>query len=101
MRWLDANKLGGVTAVAVVGPTANATLTYGGSFVVPQVSQDAAGQLTATARTMTMPTAPTTVSGNAGTALYSLCSDLSSGLPLFFSPESVSEPGDFRPDETD
>lgn len=58
----------GVTA-ASYGPTANATLTYGGTFAVPQVTLDAKGRATAAAtRTFTMPAAPTTVSGNAGTA---------------------------------
>ncbi|MFT4041215.1 MAG: hypothetical protein QM692_23740 [Thermomicrobiales bacterium] len=51
------------------GPTAAATLTYGGTFTVPQVTVDAKGRSTAVvARTMTMPAAPTTVTGNAGTA---------------------------------
>ena len=56
------------TAVAATGPAANATLTYGGTFIVPQVSQATNGQVTATARTLTMPAAPTTVTGNAGSA---------------------------------
>ena len=59
-----------VSVVSPVGPTANATLTFGGTFTVPQVSQAVNGQLTATARTFTMPAAPTvtTITGNAGTA---------------------------------
>ena len=47
------------TAVAATGPTANTALSFGGTFTVPQVSQATTGQLTATARTMTMPAAPT------------------------------------------
>jgi len=57
-----------VNAVSATGPTANTSLSFGGTFVVPQVSQATNGQLTATARTMTMPAAPTSVTGNAGTA---------------------------------
>lgn len=58
----------GVTAAAY-GPTANATLAYGGTFLVPQITFDAKGRATtAAARTFTMPAAPTSVSGNAGTA---------------------------------
>jgi len=47
-----------ISAVSSVGPSANATLTYGGTFTVPQVSQAAGGQFAATARTMTMPANP-------------------------------------------
>jgi len=51
------------------GPTANATLTHGGTFTVPQVSQAAGGQVTVTNRTMTMPAATTwsTLSGKPST----------------------------------
>lgn len=37
------------------GPTDDATLTSNCTFVIPQVSQDAGGQVTVTNRTMTMP----------------------------------------------
>lgn len=53
------------------GPTANATLSYGGTFTVPYFTYDAYGRITGrTNRTMTMPAAPsvTTITGNAGTA---------------------------------
>ena len=51
------------------GPTANATLTPGGKFTVPQVSQAAGGQVTITDRIMTMPAATTwaTLSGKPST----------------------------------
>lgn len=43
------------------GPTANATLAYSGTFLVPYITTDAKGRVTAEAtRTMTMPGAPTT-----------------------------------------
>ncbi len=48
----------GVTA-ASYGPTANATLTSGGTFTVPEFKVDANGHTTVAAtRTMTMPTIP-------------------------------------------
>ena len=57
------------TAPGAVGPTANASPSYGGTITVPQVTVDKAGRVTAiTARTITLPSAPTSISGNAGTA---------------------------------
>lgn len=57
------------TAPGAVGPTANASPSHGGTITVPQVTVDAKGRVTAiTARTITLPSAPTSVSGNAGTA---------------------------------
>ena len=57
------------TAPGAIGPTANATPSHGGTFTVPQVTVDKTGRVTAiTARTITLPSTPTTVSGNAGTA---------------------------------
>ena len=57
------------TAPGAVGPTANASLSHGGTITVPQVTVDKAGRVTAiVGRTITLPTAPTSVSGNAGTA---------------------------------
>jgi hypothetical protein len=46
-----------------VGPTANATLTFGGTFAVPQVHYDAQGHVitNTTNRTMTMPSLPETM----------------------------------------
>jgi len=52
------------------GPSANATLTHGGTFTVPQVSQAANGQVTVTNRTMTMPAATGHTTGSA-TKTYS------------------------------
>ncbi len=51
------------------GPTANATLTHGGTFKVPYVEQAVGGQVTVTERTMTMPAATTwtTISGKPST----------------------------------
>ena len=71
-RWLDTNKTGApsFTAVAATGPTANASPAFGGTFTVPQVSQAANGQLTATARTITLPAAPTTITGAAWTTSF-------------------------------
>ena len=57
------------TAPGAVGPTANASPSHGGTITVPQVTVDAKGRVTAIiGRTITLPTAPTSVSGNAGTA---------------------------------
>lgn len=57
------------TAPGAVGPTANASPAHGGTITVPQVTVDAKGRVTAiVGRTITLPTAPTSVSGNAGTA---------------------------------
>ena len=51
------------------GPTAAATLAFGGSVNVPQITVDAKGRATAVAnRAIKLPAAPTSVSGNAGTA---------------------------------
>lgn len=45
------------------------TLSFGGTFKVPSVSYDAEGHITgSSSTTMTMPAAPTSVSGNAGSA---------------------------------
>ena len=45
------------------------TLSFGGTFKVPSVSYDTEGHITgASSTTMTMPAAPTSVSGNAGSA---------------------------------
>lgn len=58
----------GVTAGSY-GPTANATPAAGATFQVPQVTVDAKGRVTsAVTRTVKIPNAPTTVSGNAGSA---------------------------------
>lgn len=57
-----------VTA-ASYGPSANATPSYGETFNVPYVTVNAQGHITAAVtRTVKIPAAPTSVSGNAGTA---------------------------------
>ena len=51
------------------GPTAAATLTFGGSVNIPQITVDDKGRSTAIVnRAIKLPEAPTTVSGNAGSA---------------------------------
>ena len=51
------------------GPNAAATLAFGGSFNVPYVMVDAKGRVTAIKHfALKLPAAPTSVSGNAGTA---------------------------------
>ncbi|WP_346666105.1 hypothetical protein [uncultured Mailhella sp.] len=51
------------------GPTASATIAFGGSVNVPQVTVDTKGRVTTVAsRAIKMPAAPTSVSGNAGSA---------------------------------
>jgi hypothetical protein len=51
------------------GETANKALAFGGSFIDPEITVDAKGRVTAlAARTITLPAAPASVSGNAGTA---------------------------------
>jgi hypothetical protein len=46
------------TARSNIGPSSNTTLSFGGTFTVPQISNDAEGHVSAaTARTMTMPAA--------------------------------------------
>lgn len=58
----------GVTAGSY-GPSANATPNAGATFQVPQITVDAKGRVTsAVTRTVKIPNAPTTVSGNAATA---------------------------------
>lgn len=58
----------GVTAGSY-GPTANATPAFNATFNVPQLTVDAKGRVTSAAtRTVRIPAAPTSVSGNAGTA---------------------------------
>ena len=63
-----AHKTSGVTA-GTYGPTAAATLAFGGAVNVPKVTVDAKGHVTsATHYAIKLPAAPTSVSGNAGTA---------------------------------
>lgn len=51
------------------GPSVAETLAFGGSVNVPQVTVDAKGRVTAAVnRAIKLPAAPTSVSGNAGTA---------------------------------
>lgn len=58
----------GATAGAY-GPTAAATLAFGGSVNIPQVTVDAKGRVTKGAHyAIKLPAAPTSVSGNAGSA---------------------------------
>ena len=58
----------GVSA-ASYGPAANATPSYGATFSVPYVTVNAQGHITAAVtRTVKIPAAPTSVTGNAGTA---------------------------------
>lgn len=62
------NHSNSVTAGTAAGD-ANKTLTFGGTFTIPSVNYDAQGHITGKgSTTMTMPAAPTTVSGNAGSA---------------------------------
>lgn len=52
-----------------VGPTANVSPAHGGTFQVPQITTDVTGHVSSkSSRTITLPAAPTTISGNAGTA---------------------------------
>ena len=62
-----------VVTAGNAGPTANATLTYGGTFTVPYVTYDAYGRVTGrTNRTMTMPSAPSsTTTASKATAIAS------------------------------
>ena len=58
----------GATAGAY-GPTAATTLAFGGSVNIPQITVDAKGRVTKGAHfAIKLPSAPTSVSGNAGTA---------------------------------
>ena len=58
----------GVTAGSY-GPTGNATMSFGGTVNVPQITVDAKGRSTTIVnRAIKLPAAPTTVTGNAGTA---------------------------------
>lgn len=62
------NHANSVTAGTAQGD-ANKTLTFGGTFLVPKITYDAQGHITSKGTTtMTMPAAPTTVSGNSGSA---------------------------------
>lgn len=57
------------TGNAGAGPTANATPGYGDTFTVPYVVVDKEGHVTASSnKTVKIPAAPTSVTGNAGTA---------------------------------
>lgn len=58
----------GVT-VGTYGPTAAATLSFGGTVNVPSITVDAKGRVTKSAHyAIKLPAAPTSVRGNAGTA---------------------------------
>ena len=62
------NHKNSVTASTAKGDD-NKTLAYGKTFTIPSVTYDAQGHITAKgSTTMTMPPAPSSVSGNAGTA---------------------------------
>lgn len=62
------NHTNSITAGTAQG-NANKTLSFGGTFLVPSVTYDAQGHITGKGTTtMTMPAAPTTVSGNSGSA---------------------------------
>ena len=51
------------------GPSAAASVGFGGSITVPRITVDAKGRVTAIAHyVMTLPAAPASVTGNAGTA---------------------------------
>lgn len=75
-----ATNLGGNASIAVTlansgatagtyGPTAAATLGFGGTVNVPSITVDAKGRVTESAHyAIKLPAAPTSVSGNAGTA---------------------------------
>ena len=63
-----AHKTSGVTA-GTYGPTAAVTLAFGGSVNVPKVTVDSKGHVTSASHyAIKLPAAPTSVSGNAGTA---------------------------------
>lgn len=71
----SANKSGTLTlansgaTAGSYGPTAAATLAFGGTVNVPQITVDAKGRVTSIVNRATkLPAAPTTISGNAGTA---------------------------------
>lgn len=52
------------------GPGANASPSFGGSFTVPQITRDAYGRVTGmTARTITLPAAPTQTTYTGGTCI--------------------------------
>lgn len=56
-------------SASIAGPEANDSPDYGGTIPVPQVTTNAQGHVTALEeRSITLPAAPTSVSGNAGTA---------------------------------
>lgn len=58
-----------IGSAGTVGPTQNDTLVFGENITVPSITTDAKGHVTSkTNRQITLPSAPTTVSGNAGTA---------------------------------
>ena len=58
----------GVT-IGSYGPNANATPAYGATFNVPYLTVDADGHVTAaSSKTVKIPDAPTTITGNAGSA---------------------------------
>jgi hypothetical protein len=52
-----------IISSANVGETANKTLSFGNSFIVPYISVDTAGRITTiTGRTLTLPSAPSSIS---------------------------------------
>ena len=58
-----------VTTAGTIGSSTNETLSHGGTFTVPYVTKVAKGRVTGGGtRTMTMPAAQTTITGNAGSA---------------------------------
>ena len=61
--------LASITTAGTIGSSTNETLTDGGTFTIPYVTKDAKGRVTGGGtRTMTMPAAQTTITGNAGSA---------------------------------
>jgi hypothetical protein len=60
--------LAAITSAATIGETGNRTLSFGNTFITPQVKIDAAGRVVGlTARTLTMPSAPSSVSLSSST----------------------------------
>lgn len=77
------------------GQSNSVTTTFGGTFTIPYITFNSKGQATAAYnRTITMPAAPTTITGNAGSATKLQTSRDINGVP-FNGTQDISVPNNY------
>lgn len=77
------------------GQQSSASVSFGGTFTIPYITFNSKGQATAAYnRTITMPSAPTTITGNAGSATKLQTSRDINGVP-FNGTQDISVPNNY------